>query len=363
MDRPARRGDGVGRARFLIRRRLLAWFAREKRALPWRGTRDPYRIWVSEVMLQQTTVAAVRGRYEPFLQRFPNVASLARARQEQVLAAWSGLGYYARARNLRRAAGIIVREHAGRVPRTPGELERLPGVGPYMAAAVASLAYGARVPAAEANVTRVLSRLYAFRGVAGSRAHDERVLAAAKELLPRRRPGDMTAALMDLGQTICTPRRPACLRCPLSSECLARRAGIPERYPKRRKKPRLVHVVVAAVVPRRDGRALLVRRQGRLLSGMWDFSSAEGATLEKARRALCATVKPFGLRLSARPVGHARHTIVNRRLAITVFSAHPESPTANHQSPTPSRWFRPGELQRAAIPTLTRKIAKAAGFL
>jgi A/G-specific adenine glycosylase len=363
LDRPARRGDGVGRARLLIRRRLLAWFQREKRALPWRGTRDPYRIWVSEVMLQQTTVAAVRGRYEPFLQRFPNVASLARASEEQVLAAWSGLGYYARARNLRRAAGVMLREHAGRIPRTPGELERLPGIGPYMAAAVASLAYGVRAPAAEANVTRVLSRLYAFRGIVGSRAHGERVLAAARELLPRRRPGDLTAALMDLGQTICTPRRPACFRCPLSPDCLARRTGNPERYPTRRKKPRLVHVIVAAVVPRRDGRALLVRRQGSLLTGMWDFSSAEGATLEKARRTLSATIRPFGLRLSSRPVGHARHTIVNRRLAITVFSARPESPVVHHESPTSSRWFRPQDLQRAAIPTLTRKIAKAAGFL
>jgi A/G-specific adenine glycosylase len=315
-------------------------------------------------MLQQTTVGAVRARYERFLTRFPDLASLARAREETVLAAWSGLGYYARARNLRRAARLMVSDHGGRVPRNPHELQRLPGLGAYTAAAVASLAYGARAAAAEANVTRVLARLFAISGLTGSRPLRDRVLAAALRLLPRRRPGDMTAALMDLGQTICTPRRPACFRCPLSSECSARRAGIPERYPKRRKKPQPVYVVVAAAVPCRDGRALLVRRKGSLLTGMWDFSSAEGATLERARRNLSATIRPLGLRLSAKPVGHARHTIVNRRLAVTVYPAVINSQFSILNSQFPSfRWFRPQELDRAAIPTLTRKIARAAGFL
>jgi A/G-specific adenine glycosylase len=314
-------------------------------------------------MLQQTTVGTVRARYERFLTRFPDLTSLARAREETVLAAWSGLGYYVRARNLRRAARLMVSEYGGRVPRNPHELQRLPGFGAYTAAAVASLAYGVRIAAAEANVTRVLARLFAISGLIGSRALRDRVLATALRLLPRRRPGDLTAALMDLGQTICTPHRPACFRCPLSSECSARRVGTPERYPSWRKRPQPVHVVVAAAVPRRNSQALLVRRKGSLLTGMWDFSSAEGATLERARRNLSATIRPLGLRLSARPVGYARHTIVNRRLAITVFAARLQSPITNYQSQISCRWFLPRELERAAIATLTRKIARAAGFL
>ncbi|HWZ85841.1 MAG TPA: A/G-specific adenine glycosylase, partial [Thermoanaerobaculia bacterium] len=151
----------------LVRSNLLAWFRRERRRLPWRGTRDPYRIWVSEVMLQQTTVEAVRGRYEAFLRRFPDLPALARAGEPAVLAAWSGLGYYARARNLRRAARDVMARHGGRLPRDLAALRSLPGFGDYTAAAVASLAFGARAPAADANVTRVLSRLYAIRGTAG----------------------------------------------------------------------------------------------------------------------------------------------------------------------------------------------------
>jgi A/G-specific adenine glycosylase len=347
-----------------IRRKLLAWFRREKRQLPWRGTRDPYRIWVSEVMLQQTTVNAVRNRYAPFLARFPNLRSLARAREESVLAAWSGLGYYARARNLRRAAQVIEREHQGRLPRNPAQLERLPGFGRYMAAAVASLAYGERAPAAEANVTRVLSRLFAIEGIAGRRPHQDRVLSLAERLLPRRNPGDLTAAFMDLGQTICTPREPRCPRCPVREECRARRMGEPERYPERRGKPRFVHVAVAAAVARRGAHALLVRPESRRLAGMWQFPSAEGATLESARRDLSKMIRRLGWHLTYAPAGRARHTIMNRRMEICVFEARAQSSAAGHPSLIgESRWFRRRELERAAIPTLTRKIAKASGFL
>ena len=207
IETPARAKRPVPRS---IRDKLLAWFDGEKRQLPWRGTRDPYRIWISEVMLQQTTVGAVRGRYEAFLARFPDLATLARAREQSVLAAWSGLGYYARARNLHRSARLIVRLHAGRVPRDLDALRALPGFGRYMAAAVASLAFGRRIVAADANVTRVLSRLFAIGGTAGTRRHAAAVEKHAGALLIPDRPGEVTAALMDLGQLICTARRPDC---------------------------------------------------------------------------------------------------------------------------------------------------------
>jgi A/G-specific adenine glycosylase len=349
----------------LLRKKLLAWYRREKRSLPWRATTDPYRIWVSEVMLQQTTVAAVRNRYDGFLRRFPNLASLARASQDSVLAAWSGLGYYGRARNLRKAARRIVRQHGGRLPDDPETLETLPGFGPYTAAAVASLAFGRRVPAADANVTRVVSRLYALSGGSGPRADREAVLAHVLPFLPRHRPGDAIAAFMDLGQSICLPRGPLCERCPLARECAGRRSGRPQRYPRRARKARPVAIHLAAIVAERGGRALLVRRRASFLNGLWEFPCAEAATADSARRRLASVMGPLGLRLStATPSAHARHTVVNRRLQIAVFPGLSERPVQlRHAKSFPHRWFRAFDLERAAVPTLTRKIARAAGFL
>jgi len=347
-----------------LRRSLLDWYDREKRSLPWRGVRDPYAIWVSEVMLQQTTVQAVKPRYEAFLTRFPDLPSLARARPESVLAEWSGLGYYARARNLHRAAREVVRRHGGSLPDDPATLRSLPGFGDYIAAAVASLAFGRRVPAAEANVTRVLSRVFAIPGTAGTSSHRAAVLLHAASLLDRERAGDVTAALMDLGQTICVPRRPVCPGCPLRAECAAFRRGKPERYPLRRRRPRPVTVHLAAAFAENGGRALLVRRRASFLDGLWEFPSAEGKTAEGARRRLACAIRPLGLRLrSSSPSGVARHTVVNRRLSISVFSAvaRPRFSILDSRAPS-SRWFRAPDLERAAVPTLTRKIARAAGF-
>jgi len=349
----------------LIRQKLLSWYRRQKRSLPWRATTDPYRIWVSEVMLQQTTVAAVRNRYDGFLRRFPNLASLARASQDSVLAAWSGLGYYGRARNLRKAARRIVREHGGRLPDDPETLETLPGFGPYTAAAVASLAFGRRVPAADANVTRVVSRLYAISGGSGPRADREAVLARVLPFLPRHRPGDAIAAFMDLGQVICLPRAPLCERCPLERECAARRSGRPQRYPRRARKARPVAIHLAAIVAERGGRALLVRSRASFLNGLWEFPCAQATTAESARRRLASVMRPLGLRLStATPSAHARHTVVNRRLQIAVYPGLSKAPVQlRHAKSFPHRWFRAFDLERAAVPTLTRKIARAAGFV
>jgi A/G-specific adenine glycosylase len=347
-----------------LRKKLLNWSRQQNRSLPWRGTTDPYRVWVSEVMLQQTTVAAVRERFGPFLERFPDLTSLARAREESVLAAWSGLGYYARARNLRRAAARIVREHGGIFPRDPAALRRLPGFGEYTAAAVACLAFGSRHPAADANVTRVLSRLFALGGAAGKKRSRAAVLTHAGRLLSSGPPGRLTATLMDLGQLVCTPRRPQCVSCPVAENCLALATGSPERYPRRARKPRAVPVFLAAACARRDGRALLVRRSATLLDRLWEFPSADAKTRATARRRLIRKLEALGLSLEGRALGTARHTVVNRRLTIEVFSASPGRHSSIGSSPSlPVRWFSARELSRAAIPTLTRKVGRAAGFL
>jgi A/G-specific adenine glycosylase len=310
-------------------------------------------------MLQQTTFAAVRPRFLPFLERFPDVPTLATASEDAVLAAWSGLGYYARARNLRRAAIEIVDDHGGVIPRESRLLRRLPGFGDYMAAAVASLAFGARVPAVEANVERVLSRLFALPGRAGSRSLREAVTSRSRQLLPVRRPGDVTAALMDLGQLICTPRRPSCPKCPLAGNCEARRRSNPDRFPGRRPRPSPVRVSLAAAVAEKDGRFLLVRRRSTWLEGLWEFPCAEADSPEKARRALARRLRRLELvLLPSPPIGKARHTVVNRRIEVAVFLA--DSIARNGGRRRDARWFLPAELDRAAIPSLTRKIAAAA---
>jgi A/G-specific adenine glycosylase len=315
-------------------------------------------------MLQQTTVAAVRRRFERFLARFPDLPALARARENSVLAAWSGLGYYARARNLHRAAGRILREHGGRIPRDPLLLRRLPGFGNYTAAAVACLAFGSREPAADANVTRVLSRLFAIPGTAGGRAHRAAVELRARSLLSSGPPERLTAALMDLGQLICQPRVPLCGVCPLAEECSGRRRGCPEDYPRRVKKPPSVRIFLAAACVRSDGRVLLTPRRSSFLDGLWEFPCAEGKSPASARRSLARKLRSLGLVLDGRVLGKTRHTVVNRRFSIQVFPASPNSQVtlAGPQRPD-ARWFTRRALDRAAIPTLTRRVARAAGFL
>src|SRR5262245_40290438 len=202
-----------------LRRRLLAWYARHARRLPWRGSRDPYAVLVSEVMLQQTQVARVAQFYSSFLARYPTLEDLAAASPDAVRESWEGLGYYARARNLHAAARHVVATAGGRLPPSRDDLRRLPGIGRYTAGAVASLAFAAPVPAVDTNVARVLTRVFAIRSRPKSAAHQRRLWALAAALVPPRRPGDWNQALMDLGATICTARAPRCPRCPVRADC------------------------------------------------------------------------------------------------------------------------------------------------
>jgi A/G-specific adenine glycosylase len=207
-----------------FRRRLLSWYDRHRRALPWRGTRDPYEVLVSEFMLQQTQVARVMGHYPGFLRRYPTLEDLAAAPADAVRESWTGLGYYARARNLHAAARRVVAEHAGVFPADLAELRRLPGVGRYTAGAVASIAFGADAVAVDTNIARVLSRVFRLRGPRGSAARAARLWSLAERILPRGRAGDWNQALMDLGATICVARSPRCPACPVSAVCRSRAA-------------------------------------------------------------------------------------------------------------------------------------------
>lgn len=339
---------------------LLAWFAAHQRALPWREEpRDPYRTWVSEVMLQQTRVDVVVPYYRRFLRDFPTLAALAAAPLDAVLARWSGLGYYARGKNLHAAARAALAAHGG-LPGTLDGLRALPGFGPYTAAAVASLAFGARAPLVDGNVARVLARLFALPG------DPARVRAAAwalaPALLPERGAGAFNEALMELGATVCTPRAPRCGACPLAAPCAARAAGAPERFPGPKKAKARPQLRWAAVALRRaDGAVLLAREPARgLFAGLWSLPHAEleGTPEEAARRAL----RDRGLRPPARllPVGRVEQTLTHRELSVELFTAPARAPAA----PGPGlRWVAPeaAALREVGLSSLAKKTLAACG--
>jgi A/G-specific adenine glycosylase len=289
----------------LLRGALLKWYARSKRDLPWRRTIDPYAIWISEVMLQQTRVAAVLPYYERFLRLFPTVHHLANAPQDGVLAAWSGLGYYSRARNLQKAAAQI--EAAGAFPSDYAGIRALPGIGGYTAAAVASIAFHLPRAAIDGNALRVLSRLTAEHGDIGARTTRERLEAVANGLLDRRRPGDFNQAVMELGATICLPKSPDCAKCPLSTHCEAFRTGKQNEYPLKLRKPQRNEVSETLFYIERDGHILFWRRDAasKRLAGFWELPGP--AQLKHAAR--------------EKIVGDFRHTIVNTTYRFQVVRA------------------------------------------
>jgi A/G-specific adenine glycosylase len=251
-----------------FRQRLLAWYVQHRRNLPWRATHDPYRVWLSEIMLQQTRVAAVIEHYQEFLRRFPTVEKLAAAREASVLAAWSGLGYYRRARMLHAAAKVVVRDHGGNSPRSAEGWRALPGIGRYSAAAIASIAFNEPVAVVDGNVERVLQRIL------GKLMAGVELWKAADDLLDAKHPGDFNQAMMELGAVVCTPRAPACLTCPVVELCVTRGETAPRAKPARQKK-REIHYAL----DRRDGEVFLIRRppDASLMPGMWELPELPSA--------------------------------------------------------------------------------------
>jgi A/G-specific adenine glycosylase len=298
---------------------LLSWYRRSRRDLPWRRTRDPWAIWVSEVMLQQTRVEHVVAYFERFLERFPSVRALAAAPLVDALAAWSGLGYYRRLRLLHRAAQEVI-ENGGTIPSTAEQLRRLPGVGDYTAAAVASIAFGARESVLDGNVVRVMARRLACDGDPTRQVVRRRLREAAGALLDPEAPGDSNQALMELGATVCTPVAPRCRECPLARGCAARERGKPEAFPRRAKKapPHLVPLVVAVV--ERDGRVLLFRRdEGEaLLAGTWELPWVQDGNGDDERAAGALAARYGGRFALGAELGRVRHAITTRRIVAAV---------------------------------------------
>jgi A/G-specific adenine glycosylase len=326
LEQLSKTEDSTSTSRF--QKRLLGWFDQHKRDLPWRRDRDPYRVWLSEIMLQQTRVAAVMNHYEKFLQRFPTVAKLASAREASVLAAWSGLGYYRRARTLHAAAKKIVKEHRGEFPGNAEGLRALPGIGRYTAAAVSSIAFEQPIAVVDGNVERVLQR------VRGKNLAGEELWRAAGELLNRKRPGDFNQAMMELGATVCSPRKPACLLCPVSDLC-ATRGELHAPTKATRQTKRDIHYTLAC----RNGSIFMAQRSKAetLMPGMWELpeTSTKGAT---------------GTWLTL------RHSITVTDYLVRVTRRLPPNGVEG-------RWIKNSLLMTLPLTGLTRKILRAAGII
>jgi len=334
--------------------RLLAWYDRHRRVLPWRAPKgkraDPYRVWLSEIMLQQTTVQAVAGYYRKFLARWPDVTALAAAKEDDVLAAWAGLGYYARARNLHAAAKIVANEMDGKFPATAESLRALPGVGSYTSGAIAAIAYDERQAAMDANAERVIARLYAVTTPLPKAKVELHALNLA--LVPKRA-GDFVQALMDLGSAICTPKRPGCGNCPWAEECVARAQGIQESLPvKAPKRARPLKRGAAFVARDASGAVLLVKRPDRgLLASM--LEPPLGAWREEfPSKPQALKEAPFPAPWAKR-VGLVRHGFTHFELEIEVYFAR-----IAKRPKTEGQWIAANKLRDVALPTVMRKIVE-----
>lgn len=300
--------------------RLLAWYGRCGRNLPWRQTRDPYRIWLSEIMLQQTTVAAVIPYYQRFLAVFPDVATLAAAPVEQVIALWAGLGYYSRARNLHRAAQVVVNAGGARFPTTVEALAALPGVGRSTAGAIVSIAFDRPAPILDGNVRRVLVRLFAWQDDPRSPAAERFLWTQAEALTSREQPHDYAQAIMDLGATVCTPRDPECPACPLAELCQARRLGIERQLPAARsRKPVPVRRQVALLVEQRGRFLVRPRPPEGFLGGLWEFPVADLGENETAASGGARLIGEFGLAGPGTVIARVRHAYSHFSLELDVL--------------------------------------------
>ncbi len=348
-----------------LRRRLLGWYRANRRDLPWRRTRDPYAIWISEAMLQQTRTETVIPYYERFLERFPDVAALADAEIDDVLGLWAGLGYYSRARNLHAAARKITALHGGRIPDDPAALRSLPGVGRYTAGAVASIAFDRPEPIVDGNVTRVLTRLHGIEEDVGRPPVVRRLWEEAAALAQGADPGALNQALMELGATLCVPRAPRCPACPLESLCVSHRQGDPERLPvkSRRVRRRTLEVVAGWLL--RRGKALAVRRPAEgLLGGLWELPGGDLLPDEAPETGLHRTLRErVALTVeSAVPLGVVAHAFTHLDLRLHVFRCGPPSGRVSLRGFDAHRWLAPRSLEHLAHGAATRRaLALVAG--
>ncbi len=338
---------------------LLRWFRSRQRDVPWRDSTDPYRVWVAEVMAQQTRMETVRAYYDRFLACFPDVHVLASSELDEVLKVWEGLGYYARARNLHRAARQLVKEHAGELPADPSALQALPGIGSYTAGAIASLAFGLPEPAVDGNARRVLSRLFDLEHP--TPAALERT---ARGLLAERpeRAAELNQALMDLGGEVCTPTSPDCAACPVSGRCAALAGGTVDRRPPPKRRGPVPHHDVAVGVVRRNGRVLIARRpEEGLLGGLWEFPGGKVEEGETPAEAMVRELREeMGIEVRAgEPIERVEHAYSHFRITLFAFYARLLKGTPRPRSASAWTWATPEELSGYAFPAANQRVLEA----
>jgi A/G-specific adenine glycosylase len=342
--------------------KLLSWYAQNARELPWRGHTDPYAVWVSEVMLQQTRVETVIPYFERWMARFPSVDVLAAATQQEVLNLWEGLGYYSRARRLHRAAQILIAEHGGELPAEVDKLRALPGIGPYTAAAIASIAFNLDEAALDGNIRRVLARAFNVSEVISSGQGKRILWALAEEHLPSGRAGDYNQAMMDLGATVCTPGDPACNRCPLADICRARALGIQDQLPVKKAKPPIPHHTVTAAVIHRNGHILIAQRpQDGLLGGMWEFPGGKVEPDENLQGCLQREIcEELGVDVEVGDsLGVYQHAYTHFRVTLHAFHCGLIRGEPRQFEHADLRWVSPGEFDAYPMGKLDRQIANA----
>ena len=338
---------------------LLKWYDRQKRDLPWRDNADPYRVWVSEIMLQQTQVATVIPYFDRWMDTFPTVRHLAESPLNTVLKHWEGLGYYTRARNLHKAAQQVVSDHAGHVPDHFEGLLALPGIGRYTAGAIASIAFDRAVPVLDGNVKRVFSRLYCLDENGATPKSENALWRVAESLVPPKRPGDFNQALMELGATVCLPKKPACAACPLKKICAAAAQGQQDRFPPPKPRAPSKKIEVSAAVIRRNGKVFIQQRPHKgLMGGLWEFP---GGKLEKGESPEAALTREIHEELGVRVTPGEklltiRHTYTQFRVTLHVFPCKLEKGRLNPTQCEQWKWVLPEELDRYPFPAANVKI-------
>ncbi len=339
---------------------VLAWYDQHARRLPWRDQPTPYRVWISEIMLQQTRVETVLPYFERWMLRFPTLQSLAEASEQDVLKAWEGLGYYSRARNLYRAARYVMEHHAGKIPSEREQLETLPGIGRYTAGAIASIAFGKDEPALDANIRRVLARVFNVTAPASSPSGERQLWQHAEETLPPGRAGDYNQALMDLGSSICTPHAPACLICPINEYCEAFQLGVQEQRPVLEAKPAVPHYTVTAAVIHRNGEILIARRpESGLLGGLWEFPGGKlepGESLPQGLRR--EIMEELGVSVAVgEPFGVYRHGYTHFKVTLHAFHCQVEAGEPQPLHASEIRWVLPEAMNTFPMGKIDRQIA------
>lgn len=344
---------------------LLNWYDKHRRDLPWRRTQEAYKIWISEIMLQQTQVKTVIPYYERFLTRFPTVDALARAEEEDVLAHWAGLGYYRRAKLLHRGAQKVVHDFGGRLPQTPAELKTLPGIGDYTAGAIASIAFDQAAPLVDGNVIRVYSRLFAIHGHAKDTKLQKEIWKIAAQHLSQKRPGDFNQALMELGATLCRVRLPSCERCPVQKFCLAYANGEPESFPETPPQTKTVSLYRAAAVCQKNGEILLVKKkQPRWFQGMWELPHEYFEPSERPQEILADYLKSdFGLNMEpSTELPTTRHGITHHRIITQAWQTKVSGRQKLAKHYETAEFFPKNQLQTMALASFDRKVLQAGGI-